>query len=253
VQAALGAVTVQRKEGAFHVKGELKQAAPYYKVELPLRLKTADGEILQTLSMTSGSTPFEIKCHTAPRLLSVDPDFEIFRRLNPSEIPPSVNSVKGAPFVLIVLSSDLPAHLKESAGTLALSLGLKDFKIIGEKNIADTDEPKNTLILVGTPKRRELLTLIPPSITLAKDEFILSGKRYSDPHDALFAVVHHPSAEGGVIAIFQPSSSDYADIVARKITHYGKYSYLAFTQGQNRDKGVWPVEDSPLVHRWTAE
>jgi len=38
--------------------------------------------------------------------------------------------------------------------------------------------------------------------------------------------------------------------VARKITHYGKYSYLAFQQGKNKDKGIWPVEKSPLVVEW---
>jgi hypothetical protein len=47
-----------------------------------------------------------------------------------------------------------------------------------------------------------------------------------------------------------PLSPQYADVVARKITHYGKYSYLAFQSGKNMDKGIWPVEDSPLVYEW---
>jgi hypothetical protein len=38
--------------------------------------------------------------------------------------------------------------------------------------------------------------------------------------------------------------------VARKITHYGKYSYLAFENGKNRAKGFWPIEQSPLEYRW---
>jgi hypothetical protein len=39
-------------------------------------------------------------------------------------------------------------------------------------------------------------------------------------------------------------------MVARKITHYGKYSYLAFQGGKNLDKGIWPVETSPLIYEW---
>jgi hypothetical protein len=37
---------------------------------------------------------------------------------------------------------------------------------------------------------------------------------------------------------------------ARKITHYGKYSYLIFREGRNIAKGSWPMEDSPLERRW---
>jgi hypothetical protein len=41
----------------------------------------------------------------------------------------------------------------------------------------------------------------------------------------------------------------YAKEVARKMTHYGKYSYLVFTEGRNQVKGIWPVLESPLVCR----
>jgi hypothetical protein len=34
--------------------------------------------------------------------------------------------------------------------------------------------------------------------------------------------------------------------VARKLSHYGKYSYLAFDQATNLLKGTWPVTRSPL-------
>jgi hypothetical protein len=50
-----------------------------------------------------------------------------------------------------------------------------------------------------------------------------------------------------------PLSPEYADIVAAKITHYGKYSYLAFRRGKNQDKGFWPVATSPLVYNWSGE
>ncbi|MGD2000613.1 MAG: hypothetical protein PVJ00_08590, partial [Desulfobacterales bacterium] len=38
---------------------------------------------------------------------------------------------------------------------------------------------------------------------------------------------------------------------ARKITHYGSYSYLAFNRGQNQAKGVWPTLASPLIQRFS--
>jgi hypothetical protein len=42
--------------------------------------------------------------------------------------------------------------------------------------------------------------------------------------------------------------------LARKLPHYGKYSYLVFTGSAPdiRDKGQWPVSDSPLMV-WLTE
>ena len=71
-----------------------------------------------------------------------------------------------------------------------------------------------------------------------------------DPADPGKAGTH---AEDRIAALFMPLSSQYADTVAGKITHYGKYSYLAFNSGRNREKGFWPVEKSPLVHEWKQE
>jgi len=63
-------------------------------------------------------------------------------------------------------------------------------------------------------------------------------------------VFEHPTATNRVAALFMPLSAQYAEVVARKITHYGKYSYLAFQSGKNLDKGIWAVEISPLVYEW---
>jgi hypothetical protein len=53
--------------------------------------------------------------------------------------------------------------------------------------------------------------------------------------------------------LFLPLSSSHAEEVARKVTHYGKYSYLAFQNGANHAKGLWSTEKSPLEYRWTQD
>jgi hypothetical protein len=52
------------------------------------------------------------------------------------------------------------------------------------------------------------------------------------------------------MGIFLPGPPAAAESAAAKITHYGRYSYLTFKDGQNRDKGVWAVTHSPVIHRW---
>jgi hypothetical protein len=74
--------------------------------------------------------------------------------------------------------------------------------------------------------------------------------KYDKPFDTFFGVFEHPATANRIAALFMPLSPQYADVVARKITHYGKYSYLAFQSGKNLDKGIWPAETSPLVYEW---
>jgi hypothetical protein len=63
-------------------------------------------------------------------------------------------------------------------------------------------------------------------------------------------VFAHPIADNRVAALFWPLSEKYAETTARKITHYGRYSYLVFQNGKNREKGIWPPGRSPLVYDW---
>jgi hypothetical protein len=47
-----------------------------------------------------------------------------------------------------------------------------------------------------------------------------------------------------------PLSAEAASEAARKIPHYGQYSYLVFREGINEIKGTWPAGRSPLVHEF---
>jgi hypothetical protein len=85
---------------------------------------------------------------------------------------------------------------------------------------------------------------------VGKSGLALNGKAFSHPSVVFFGVFAHPMVEGRVMALFMPLSTEYMGQVARKITHYGKYSYLVFSQGRNQVKGIWPISESPLIHEW---
>ena len=80
---------------------------------------------------------------------------------------------------------------------------------------------------------------------------MLNDRRYDKASDTFFGFMfERANATNRVAALFMPLSVRYAEVVARKITHYGKYSYLAFQSGKNLDKGIWAVETSPLLYEW---
>ncbi len=140
--------------------------------------------------------------------------------------------------------------MSEAASLLPLSFGIDDFKIVSETPVDEADLGKGDVLMVGLPRNRNLLSRLPPGLAVGDGWFELNGKRYDEANDALFAVFGHPRSEGRYMGLFYPLSSGAAAGVMRKITHYGKYSYLTFKDGQNQDKGFWPVQDSPMIHRW---
>jgi hypothetical protein len=180
-----------------------------------------------------------------------DPDFDCFRRLQPSEIPAAINSLKASSALLVLVPPGEP-ELQRAASLLPLSFGIDDFKVGSEENVSERDLGKGDILLIGLPKDRKLLSRLPSELAVGDGWFDLNGKRYGDPGDALFAVFNHPWSEGHQVGIFYPLSSRAASGVERKITHYGKYSYLAFKGGENQDKGIWPIKDSPMIHRWKS-
>jgi aminopeptidase N len=65
-----------------------------------------------------GDDPFAIRVAARPVALQVDPSFDLFRRLDPREIPASIGQIFGEPRLLAVLAAD--ASVEEAAAWRAL-------------------------------------------------------------------------------------------------------------------------------------
>jgi hypothetical protein len=243
-------VELAHVDGKWKVSGQIIQTDPPYAVSINLALEAGPKRINREIEISGESTPFEMTSNERPRRLSADPDFDTMRLLYPAEIPPAVNNIKASSSVRIVLSEQLKPEIKKAAETLVLSLGLKNYQFIPERDARRTQLTEHDILLIGQPGQRTLLPKLPDQVSIQSGSFTLNNALYNEPSDAFFGVFHHPYNDNRIAAVFIPSSKQFADVVARKITHYGKYSYLAFQFGRNSDKGVWPVDKSPLVHEW---
>jgi hypothetical protein len=236
--------------GKWKVSGQIVQKDPPYTVAINMALEAGSERINREIEITGERTAFEMISSERPRRLAADPDFDTMRLLDAAEIPPAVNNIKSSPSVRIVLSDHLPPDLKEAAATLALSLGLKNYQFLSEDEVRRSQLIENDFLLIGRPEHKELLPKMPDQVSMHPGSFTLNGTLYNKSSDAFFGVFHHPFNNNRIAALFIPSSGRFADMVARKITHYGKYSYLSFQSGKNVDKGIWPVVKSPLVYEW---
>jgi hypothetical protein len=208
----------------------VKQRSPFYELNLPVVLTKRNHLMEEQLNMSGETGVVEFRSPGELERLSVDPDNHVFRYLDPKEIPPSINSLKASPSV-------------------TLALGLKNYRIVSGAGSEQRDPKDDDLILIGFQKNG--IPLDPSQEwMLRKDSFTIEGKTFDHPHDVFFGVFGHRETPRRFVALFHPLSLKHAKDVAKRVTHYGKYSYLAFREGHNQIKGVWPVRESPLIYDW---
>jgi hypothetical protein len=249
-QFSIDVATTKRSGQNWQITGEVTQENPIYQFPLDLRVET-DGQIIEeTIDVAGRVTAFELASPKMPKKLIADPRADLFRRLSPSEIPPSVNSLKGATSVEIVLTEPKDPDLTRVAKTLIMSLGLKSYQMVSARELKQHKSGQSDILVVGQPPPGGLFERLPTGFGIRQNSFSIDGATFDKPTDAFFGVFDHPDAAQGIVALYMPLSADYAEIVAAKITHYGRYSYLAFQKGKNKAKGFWPVDTSPLIYRW---
>ena len=243
---SLEQVQAESTDGRWRVAGRLTQAGPGWDLRVPVAIETATGRVRKTIPLAQERADFEISLADRPLRLFVDPDADVMRRLHSAEVPPTVNRLKGADRVLVVVPANASPGLQKTAELLVRSLGLRRFRILSETAMDESRLSTASVLLVGRPTRPELIPDLPEAVSLTPDGVELNGKGYAIGPDAFFGVFSHPTDADRVMALFwgDPGGDETA---ARKITHYGTYSYLAFHEGENRAKGTWPVTDSPLI------
>jgi hypothetical protein len=242
----LGDVQAAREGGELKVTGRLIQEKPFFTAGLDMALDGAGHQARQRLTIVDETTRFDLAVPVGAAQLSADPDHHLLRRLDPAEIPPTVNRLKSSPSVLLVVCASAPANGQEVAETLAEALGLQAYSIAAERNVDRALLDGRDVILVGPPRDPDWLRTHPPALKLNPQGFALDPGGEAGGEDAFFGVFAHPYQPGRVLALLLPLSPDHAERVAAKITHYGRYSYLVFRGDRNLARGWWPVEASPV-------
>jgi hypothetical protein len=245
----LADVRSDRVPDGWKITGRLAQEKPFFHTEFELALAGDGHHGSRRVELAGESAPFEVAAAFEPSQIVVDPDYDTLRRRDPSEIPPTVNALKSSDSSLLVVC-EAAAGGQQVADTLAGSLGLRNFAIVSEAQVDRNRFKGRDIILVGYPRTVEWLSTLPAGLHLKKEGFSLEGVPGANAGDMFFGVFTNPYDPGRVLAVLLPIDSPGAANVAAKITHYGRFSYLVFRDGQNRDKGSWEPAGSPVLHRW---
>ncbi len=250
-ELSLVQVAVKPAQYGFTVTGYIKQAQPYFDLELELALQTDNETARQTVAIAGGQTAFSILASGRPQQLTVDPHVHIFRRLAPAEVPPTINTIKGSASVCVVVARNQGPGGLETAGRLITSLGLEAVPVGMQDDFSDQDLAGKDLILVGLPTDRIWRPEHSDRFRVTDDGFVLNGRAFTRPIMSFFGIFKSGGDHARSVALFLPADASLAKTISTKITHYGKYSYMVFEASNNQVKGTWQADQSPLTVRWT--
>jgi hypothetical protein len=241
----------------FRLKAGIEQVqpGPPYTLRVPIAVHLEEQEkAYQTTVMMEGKQiDLDLVVPARPVRLEVDPEFDLFRRLDPNEIPPALTQAFGAEKVLLVLPAQATVKIREAYREMARSwLQSQSGPIAIKWDNEMTELPADRAVwLFGWDNRfqPQMVAALKPyevmftsagvrigEIDLARNQHsvVLTARSTSNPNWALtWIATDHIAAMPGL---------------GRKLPHYGPYSYLGFEGDEptNIVKGQWPVIQSPM-------
>ncbi|MEM9167978.1 MAG: M20/M25/M40 family metallo-hydrolase [Planctomycetota bacterium] len=238
--------------GAFTVTGSLaqRQDAAAYQLAVPLMVGTVDGQSSFLVEISSEVTDFSVQVDASPEAIAVDAGFDVFRVLDPLETPASVGQIFGESSVLAILPTDEDA----SGYELVLDVWRTDqhrIDVVLDTDIDSLPADRSIWILGETNRFADVVRQRSdrpdgaPQVMLDDEAVELSGH-------SIMIVRRHPENEEKAVGWIAIDPQTAFSGFARKLRHYGKYSYLAFSGDEptNIAKGQWDTPESPLVHEF---
>ncbi|RJP74051.1 MAG: M1 family peptidase [Candidatus Zixiibacteriota bacterium] len=241
---------------AWRVSFPLAQDQPGepYNLSLPVKISGADRDTVVHVPVNQAAVQVDVTVPFEPLRLAVDPDFDLFRRLDPAEIAPSLAETFGARDLVIVLPDQAVPELRAAYEELAAQFNRRgEYRIVGSSELTPEARDAGAVFFLGRPPENPAIPaswLPGQPWEMAPGAYRLLGGEYRDPNAALLAVMRHPADPGKTAAFFAGESPEAVREAGRKLTHYGKYSYLLFFGGKNQLKGSWEVSGGPLTYNF---
>jgi len=252
----LNDVTVKKTTSGYNLTAVLNQiqTEPSFSLRIPILIQL-EGENQyrhHIFLMNQKQAALDLYFENQPIRILVDPQFDLFRQLDPSEIPSSFAQLFGTDKVLIVLPSIAPDELKteykkladswaKRSSTLEVKWDTQVEQLPTDQAIWLFGQSNKLLAIVDKSTREELFSNGAEHVTINKKAFSKSTHSFA-------ITVPNPGNKKHTIGWIAVHSSTAIPHLGRKLPHYKKHSYLTFKGDsvKNVHKGKWPLDDSVL-------
>lgn len=249
-------VSYEGEDGQYSIKGILKQTqhGSAYRLNVPVVIysKKRKEAYRKTLLMENKELRFSLKLTSQPIRLDIDPEFDLFRRLDRNEIPPALSQAFGSDDVLIVLPSTAPDNLKKNYLKLANSWKNSQFSMVSIRfdNEISKLPMKGAIWLFGWENKfgHNVKNMLKDYNVLIKDKITIGKTQVERKTCSAVFAARRPENQNSAIVWVATDNETAISGLGRKLPHYRKYSYLIF----NGDapsislKGQWPTLHSPM-------
>lgn len=216
----------------------LTQAGEPYALKVPIALRIYPDRIERRLiSLDTDRATVVLPVNGLAQAVELDPDFRLWRRLDPAVLPPILREVFIAPQAGLVLA-DAEAAWQAAARQLASRVLDHAPRTLEAQETPPAELP---LLIVGSPAAVER-TLI--RLGLPRPPARLQGQGTAQ-------VWAGRDANGRPYAVARADSAESLSALQRALPHYGRQSWISFEAGRVRDKGTWPAraERIPITQR----
>lgn len=257
---SLEASTRAARDGGADLLYRLRQGAPgpggagealLWTLSVPVRVTYADGtDTTWTAGLSEAEQSETVRLPRTPLSVQVDPDFELMRRLDPAEIPPTLSQTLGADSLWIVLATSVPADARRAYGELAADWAKHQRARVLDDDPSLAPPPGVGVWYLGLgPSARARVAGLDEVRAGDGVGIEIAGAVFEQPCSVVLA--------GGTAdrpwAVLEAESADAVPVIGGKVPHYGKYGYLVFRGPTNAAKGNWRAIESPLQKRFALE
>ena len=245
-------VRVQETAGGYQLTARLEQSQddPAYRLQVPVavQLEGRDDALRHELLMSEKNLEVNLTFPTRPIRFAVDPEFDLFRRLDTAEIPPALGELFGSDQALFVLPATAPDTLREAYRGLVSHFGAG--RVITDTNAEPLPADRPVWILGWENRHRAALAheLLAVGVSFEPQGVRIHGELRDRDEECVVLVGRRTGGESAALAWIGCENPKAFAGLTRKLPHYGKYGYLSFAGSQPRNvlKGQWRVSASPL-------
>jgi aminopeptidase N len=215
----------------------LTQPELSYDLNVPIRLITEEGENMYQAGIRDKASRIELPLSAPPVSISIDPGFDIFRRLDATEAPPILrDTTLDADSLVIFIGSE--KAMEQTSKNLAGRL-LDGRPIFGDAS--DLSKHEGSLLIIGA--------------TLNIQQFLHETNLPDTPKSlvgrgtARVWAARRKNTQGTPrpLLVIEANDNEALKSLLRPLPHYGRRGYLVFNGRKAVDDGVWPAQAGPLT------
>jgi aminopeptidase N len=207
----------------------IEQRGKPYALKLPLRLVNSNKQEMRWVEVDGPRQQIVLPAADRVTAIDLDPDYRLWRRVDPASFPPILREVFVAPRAGLLLA-DADAELQAAASALAERLLDSRPESLDAKagKALPGDSP---LLLIG---RSASVDALLARLGLPPRPAEVAGKGSAQVWTAR-------TPDGRPYAVVSARDPAALQALQRGLPHYGKQSWLVFEGTRAQDKGIWPA------------